>query len=239
VLEQIVPIFREVRDLIACSATIWVWKMSLSSVVSDLEVWDSTAPSFLTFPMPQRPMPSDECAKAKEITRRFPQYRRMEEHLTCIAIVLCGRMQPRTKEVINGIADCLCQIRGQRRPGRIERRQKRAMIAWFCENVPQLVNMRIGDAVGMLNAIGFVLPWERKGDPEQVTEVGNELGRNPSDACPGAKGGSQLGLCAGLTGDGLIGEGSGVGEEAEQVVRLDAGKWDGDSRPFGMNNWFL
>jgi hypothetical protein len=108
------------------------------------------------------------------------------------------------------------------------------MIAWFCENVPQLVNLGIGEAVGMLSAIGFVLPWERIGDPEQVREVGRELEANPSDPSGDGEGGWQLG-----SGGGLAGEGSSVGEEAERVVRLDDEKWDGESRPLGRNSWFL
>jgi hypothetical protein len=168
------------------------------------------------------------------IARRLPSYKRMEEHLMRVVVAMSGSMQPRVKEMINALADHICKLRGMARPGRLERRQKRAMIAWYCENIPRLLDMPVHVVVSMLKTIGFVMQPAPIAGQRRDKSVSDGLALAPAPSCLWTKDCSELVCSAGLTWDAFA---------AYVPMPVALGPSDprvgSDSPPFGGNSWFL
>jgi hypothetical protein len=179
-------------------------------------------------------MPSKECRLAMGIARRLPSYKRMEEHLTRVAVAMFGSMQPRLKEMINGVADSICKLRGMARPGRLERRQKRAMIAWYCVNIPQLLNVPVRVVVEMVKAIGFVMPPAPIVGQRRDTRMGDGSAVDGAPSCLEAGDCLELLCSTGFTAGSVD-----VRDPMPMELRLSDHKLGSESCPFGGNSWFL
>jgi hypothetical protein len=145
-----------------------------------------------------------------------------------------GSVQPRLKEMINGMADSICKLRGMTRPGRLERRQKRAMIAWYCVNIPQLLNVPERDVVGMVKAIGFVMAPAPIVGQRRDKSVSDGSALAPAPSCILPEDCSEWVCSAGFSADAFAVDGP-----MPMAFPLSDHKLGSDSCPFGTNNWFL
>jgi hypothetical protein len=123
-----------------------------------IDILQKLIPNSQAIPGQSYTMRARERQRALRIASLTPLYRRMEEHLTRVSVIVSGRLNPRVRDVINEIAERLCEVRGQDRPSRMMRRYKPAMIRWFCEHFPQLVTIPLDNLVHVMRGIGFIPP---------------------------------------------------------------------------------